>query len=78
MSEGVLACLMYIAYFNAHEFHMGDEKVFNNFDLWILGFCNIHMIVVDCYSKVYLHAYVLITYECYILMYTYYHLYLFH
>jgi hypothetical protein len=49
--------MTYFVDLNAYELHLGDEEIFNHFML-NARICILHMIEVDCYSKVYLYIYV--------------------
>ena len=53
----ILASMTYIVDLDAYKLHPRDEKVFNHFML-NARICILHMIEVDCYSKVYLYIYV--------------------
>ena len=46
-----------IVILDAYEFYPGNEKVFNNF-MMNARILHLHMIEIDCYSKVDLYTYV--------------------
>jgi hypothetical protein len=50
--------MAYVVDLDVYELHLGMKKNSSTTLRWMLGFFILHMIGVDCYSKIFLYTYI--------------------